>query len=221
MTNHQYVQFLNQLLPRVRVEGDVVKGNDQIWLLLGKVAKDYEPIIYRDGKFSIQDSTVSSNPVVRVTGYGAAAYASFYGRRLPTEEEWIFAKIQGGNPEQISSTKKSDYSETMINQEMMMDMDMQSPARPEPFTSRGLSQTIAPVILFLPNAYGIRGMDHNVEEWSLMSDIQNPKVAQYMILPSFLSREPWEAFEEVGFRCALSVPSENAQTHEGEFPQEN
>ena len=36
-------------------------------------------------------------PVVRVTWYGASAYAHHYGKRLPTEYEWEYAAIKGSS----------------------------------------------------------------------------------------------------------------------------
>lgn len=32
VTNHQYVEFLNQILNRIKVEGNIVKGDGKIWL---------------------------------------------------------------------------------------------------------------------------------------------------------------------------------------------
>ncbi len=95
VTNHQYVEFLNQVLRRIRVENGVVYGDGQIWLMLGEVEKGYEPIVFKDGKFFIIDPGLASHPVIRVTGYGAAAYAQFYGRRLPTEAEWLYVLTAG------------------------------------------------------------------------------------------------------------------------------
>ena len=42
VTNHQYVEFLNQVLPRIHVERGVVKGDDKIWLLLGEVTESLQ-----------------------------------------------------------------------------------------------------------------------------------------------------------------------------------
>ena len=37
VTNHQYVEFLNHNLSRIRVERGVVRAEDEIWLLLGEI----------------------------------------------------------------------------------------------------------------------------------------------------------------------------------------
>ena len=81
---------------------------------------------------------------------------------------------------------------------------------------------VKPVNSFPPNAFGIRGLDSGIGEWgiSLMGatsrDRGNEK--EYLVLgddeanaseggsmPSLVVRQPWEAFEEVGFRCARDV----------------
>jgi serine/threonine-protein kinase len=47
VTNHQFVEFLNQNLSRIRVERGVVNVEDDIWLLLGEVKPDYVPILFQ------------------------------------------------------------------------------------------------------------------------------------------------------------------------------
>ena len=42
VTNHQYADFLNQLFPRITVEKGVVRGDVNIWLLLGEVVEGYD-----------------------------------------------------------------------------------------------------------------------------------------------------------------------------------
>jgi serine/threonine-protein kinase len=178
VTNHQYVEFLNKVLPGLKVEGGVVQRGNEIWLLLGEVMKGYEPIIYEHGKFRIKDPMHASCPVLRVTGYGAAAYSRFYGRRLPTVAEWLLAFKNGG-----------EVPETA----------------PVP----------SPVLLSPANRYGIRGLNGKVAEWALTSPpTENaPGHEDYVVLgsaetnsqpgPAAILRHPWEAFEDVGFRCVV------------------
>jgi serine/threonine-protein kinase len=178
VTNHQYVEFLNKVLPELKVEGGVVQRGNEIWLLLGEVMKGYEPIIYEHGKFRIKDPMHASCPVLRVTGYGAAAYARFYGRRLPTVAEWLLAFKNGG-----------EVPETA----------------PVP----------SPVLLSPANRYGIRGLNGKVAEWALtsLSAADAAGHEDYVVLGSAetdsqqgaaILRHPWEAFEDVGFRCVVS-----------------
>ena len=191
VTIHQYVEFLNQTLDRIKVESGVVKGDDQIWLLLGEVKPGYEPIEYRGGRFHIKASQHAACPVLRVTGYGAAAYADFFGKRLSTDVEWLFALEAGKSP----SGEGDAAAESQKN-------------LPIP----------SPVMLYKPNSLGIRGLDANIGEWGIESlpdqshkDMAN---AEYVVLGEMfkggagksevsapLQRYPWEAFENVGFRC--------------------
>ncbi len=67
MTNHQYVEFLNHNLARIRLVNEVVRGDDEIWLMLGPVREDYEPIVFRDGKFKLTRAAYASFPFLRVT----------------------------------------------------------------------------------------------------------------------------------------------------------
>ncbi len=191
VTIHQYVEFLNQNLGRIKVESGVVKGDNQIWLLLGEVKPGYEPIEYRSGRFHIKASQHAACPVLRVTGYGASAYADFFGKRLPTDVEWLYALEAGKSP----SGERDAASESQKN-------------LPIP----------SPVMLYKPNLLGIRGLDANIGEWGI-EYLQNKSHADaakaaYVVLGEMfkggadksevsapLQRYPWEAFENVGFRC--------------------
>jgi serine/threonine-protein kinase len=213
VTNHQYVEFLNQILPEIRVEEGVVSSGGEISLLLGEVKSGYEPIVFKDGRFYVKDPALLSHPVVRVTGYGAAAYARFYGRRLPTEKEWLHAL--GGKGQFTESPFRKAPEPSRMMHKMHMQMEGSSS------NSQSPSQIPTPVSLFEPNAYGIRGLDGNVNEWGfrlprpLSNETEEP---EYVILGGFgsdpeelsalgpgIGRHPWEAFENVGFRCVLQI----------------
>ncbi|NQT70858.1 MAG: hypothetical protein HQ552_14935, partial [Desulfobacteraceae bacterium] len=74
-----------------------------------------------------------------------------------------------------------------------------------------------PVILYTPDKYGLRGLNANVGEWVVQEtptagDAKSRENYAVMggfrdsqdknsSLPRPLPRQPWEAFEEVGFRC--------------------
>ena len=207
VTNHQYVEFLNQVLAKISVEKGVVQADDEIWLLLGEVIEGYDPIVFRDNRFHIRKAAHAGCPVLRVTAYGASVYARFYGRRLPTEAEWLQAAGTGielpAKPSE-NAAKASEQARDSVSA--------------DPLTIH------SPVMLFKPNANGIRGLNEIVSEWGLRipnaSGSENYGKSEYVILgglgrvsdkehafPSPMSRQPWEAFEEVGFRCVRSAMS--------------
>jgi eukaryotic-like serine/threonine-protein kinase len=225
VTNQQYVHFLNEVLPRIKVEDGLVRGDDaKVWLLLGEVLEGYEPIIYKDGRFSVKNAEHAACPVLRVTAFGTLAYAHFYGERLMTDVEWLRALKGGGATLEVTSTSvvKSPESNNPAGMHGMMGQQAQSPP-PEASISLPIP---SPVVLFKPNDFGIRGLNGNVGEWGLSSMDLSPEEKgenmQYVVLggplnklksgkppPSAVRRYPWEAFTEVGFRCALSVTSES------------
>jgi serine/threonine-protein kinase len=226
VTNHQYVEFLNHYdISRLTVKEGVVRNEDgKIWFLLGEVLEGYEPIIFRNGKFLLNDPAHAGSPVLRVTAYGAAAYANFYGRRLPTDVEWLYAASASGRArEEIS--EGAYKSRRWMDMGPMMDrwMGGMSSENPVPSSTSGkLPRKSSPVILYEPDAHGIRGLNADVGEWGLRglkaSSTGKKSETKYVVMGAHwsnskegytpavvLARQPWEAFEEVGFRCALSV----------------
>ena len=209
VTNHQYVNFLNQVLSKISVKKGVVQSSGEIWLLLGEVEKGYESIVFRKGKFNIKNSAHASYPVLRVTAYGAAAYARYYGRRLPTVAEWLYAATKGSgkpkeqatNDEMSSNMMKTNNSHEEMHKQMKTDTPKSGVSVEAPL----------PVVHFEPNIFGIRGLFKNIGEWGiqpleLSSDGKTSKM-EYVVLtlPSPVSRYPWEAFEKVGFRCVRDI----------------
>lgn len=202
VTNHQYVEFLNRVLKKVQVEDGVVKGDGHVWLLLGEATKDYEPIVFKDGRFFIKKPAFHSLAVVRVTGYGAGAYARFYGRRLPSELEWL--RAMGGAQEKSPAPSPVSPDTMKDMNEMHREMFSSSSGQK---SSSGIP---AAVIESKANVYGIRGLADNVNEWGKSvhdSTSQNVEKPQYVILPLMTPQYPWEVFGRAGFRTALSTSS--------------
>lgn len=214
VTNQQYVDFLNQVLTRLRVDNDTVRFNGEIWLLLGEALEGYEPIVFRDGKFIVYDPSFTAHPVVRVTPHGAAAYTRFYGLRLPTEVEWLHAVRLETESQETAPARKKGHSQGWMEMGEMHEQMIQ----PSQKASQHASKLPSPVVVFEPNAYGVRGLRGNVSEWGIWTNSERRKSSKYVILAGLgdeskiipaLNRQPWEAFEEVGFRCAMSVASQS------------
>jgi serine/threonine protein kinase len=201
VTNHQLVEFLNQVLPRIRVEEGVVRAGREVWLFLGEVREGYEPISFREGRFHIVNAALASYPVVRVTAQGAAAYARYYGRRLPTAAEWLLALEQGKKTPSGPQSPPVPSTDGQSMHEKMMGSG-------QPSGPPSSSEQFFPVTHFAPNAYGIRGLGQNGREWTFNSASQGKKEKEYIVMPAGVPRLGWEGFADVGFRCALDVPQE-------------
>jgi hypothetical protein len=89
-------------------------------------------------------------------------------------------------------------------------------------TGTAIFSEVPPVTEFSPNQYGIRGLNKLISEWGIGGQkpgaADKPGDKEYIVMgstekipaaalpnPSAVSRQPWEAFEEVGFRCARSL----------------
>jgi formylglycine-generating enzyme required for sulfatase activity len=77
VTNAQYAKFLNEYGKNIDAVGHELLDIDDTGCLIEKVGNTYKP-----------KAGYENHPVIYVSWYGAAAYAQFYGKRLPTEAEW-------------------------------------------------------------------------------------------------------------------------------------
>ncbi len=130
VTNAQYSAFLNK-------RGNRVEGGVN-WLNLSG-----SKIELREGQF-VPLQGYESHPVVRVTWYGAKAYAEWRGCRLPTEAEWERA-VRGGF-EGRTYYWGEDIDPAMAN----YGQDTES---------------TTPVGSYCPNGYNLYDMTGNVWEW--------------------------------------------------------
>jgi serine/threonine protein kinase len=230
VTYHHFVDFLNQVRDRVTVEGGVVRGNGKIWLFLEEGTEPYEQVVFKDGRFVLKEARYAPYPVVRVTWYGASAYAEYFGKRLPTENEWAFAAETVGplrrNPDgtaRVNEIGRAPSGESKTQMDRMNDhmTGMNTPMATEslPGDTAGWKGEDA----------GLNGMGMGIKEWvvpieregpthesndkgapnvlpvPLMEIVPRPDSAstEKNVLKNF--RYPWEGFFDVGFRCVVSA----------------
>lgn len=182
VTNQEYATFLNlyrQKDPRLLIRLPISRIRKQ----MGK----YRP-----------HSGYENLPVVGVTWYGAQTYADFYGKRVPTREEWQKA-FTGELPRLYPWGDDWDPKKTNWNSQGA------SPVGTYP-------QDVSP--------YGIYDMAGNVAEWTSFSchpeNPDNPRLVcggSWTIqdtppnVPKLVNTyhlnmwRPTEAFIDVGFRC--------------------
>jgi len=181
---------------------------------IGTIALDGNPLVdlgvsniaVSGGSFSPKDG-MDEYPAVGVTWYGAAAYAEWAGKKLPTEAQWEYA-ARGG---------------------------MEGAAYPwgdefDPLRSNlaGSFTGPTPVMSYIPNGYGLFDMAGNVMEWTrdrygeeyyIRSPEKNPRGpirgeertvrggAWDSIDPTTIAERipllPETALEDLGFRCVV------------------
>jgi len=195
VTFHHFSEFLNSAKDSLKVENGVVTKDDHIWFYLGEGVEPYEQILYQHGRFHIRNTDYAARPVVRVTWYGASAYASQYGEQLPTDRQWGYAasigKITSKQEETNSSANETAGAESHGHMMEMM---------PEPGSQGGKTQ------------------ERSMKEWAIRSvsgsPAQGKSTSQQVAYPSVVMKSlpaagretqiatyPWEAFPDVGFRC--------------------
>lgn len=129
VTNEQFVRFLEAL----GGEKDS-NHNDVIRLKDSRIKRSA-------GKLTIE-SGYAKHPVVGVTWYGAAAYAKWIGKRLPTEAEWELAAKGGDEYPIFPSGDEMDKSKANY-----------------------FSSDTTPVMSYPTNPFGLYDMAGNVYEW--------------------------------------------------------
>ena len=189
VTNQQFVDFLNHNLSQISIESGVVKGGGANWFLLGEVRSGYEPIVYRNNEFHVNDPAHASSPVLRVTGYGASAFANYFGRRLPTEVEILFAMVKGTDNSKVNAEPSKDVSAQPMGGMMRMMGDWKNETENWPRQNWGSASPernpsakdkaepkssgfLLSATSFSPNLLGIKGLNHEIGEWIYIEQVQ-------------------------------------------------
>ena len=138
VTNAQYARFLNEYGSNTDAVGHELLDIDNTYCLIEKVGDTYDP-----------ELGYENHPVIEVTWYGAAAYAQFYGKQLPTEAQWEKAARGGleGNMYPWGDSinhSSANYSGT---------------------GGRDAWDSTSRVGSFAPNGYNLYDMAGNVWEW--------------------------------------------------------
>lgn len=181
ITFQNYADFLNEVKEEVTVEKGVVKWNNEIWLLMGEGKEPYEQIIYEHNRFHIRDTRYAFHPVVRVTWYGATAYANHFRKRLAAAEELKEALLY---LEHNIASLKRENNELQIRTGEIREWVLNK--REQDKTGPGLR----PSQEKFPYQSGIFAKQPSLEKAHVEE------------------RFPWEGFKDVGFRCIYDPPFE-------------
>ncbi len=205
VTNHHFIEFLNELKDQLIVSDGVVRNGDQIWAYLGPGTAPYEQIFYRDGRFHLREAAYAPKPVVRVSFYGAHAYASHYGKRLPTAAEWLIAAewLKERMPENISSTPQDEPPQNQnIHAQMMGQANNPEPGSLTHSGNGSQSAVSMPLIDF-----GMQLKEWTGEYKSSAASTRAREIgwASTIAEEPPVDRSPWEGFEDVGFRTILPL----------------
>ncbi|MFM7105689.1 MAG: SUMF1/EgtB/PvdO family nonheme iron enzyme, partial [Flavobacteriales bacterium] len=152
ITNAQYATFLNA--NGIGANGQYAAGAYPDQTLIYDCGT-YNGLSYNGAQW--QPAAGEENfPVVCVTWYGAAEFATYAGGRLPTEAEWEYA-CRGGTTTPFNTGNCLDY--TQANYWWQYSYSGCSNAN-----TNYPGQTQA-VDTYAPNAYGLYNMHGNVWEW--------------------------------------------------------
>ena len=218
VTNHHFADFLNEMKNTLVIENGIVKHNNEIWFYLGEGVESNQQIIFKHDRFHLRDAGYAADPVTRVTWYGASAYARHYGKRLLTESEWEYVASKHMIPGTPSLGEKTDNPQinndktSTGNQMSSHMMDMGATLNGDKSQSKTTSPK-EPGKIFKEWVIQNDTWQESIYEDESKENIFYPSLtvatSQYPGQPFKNFRYPWEAFADVGFRCAISIGNEN------------
>jgi sulfatase modifying factor 1 len=123
-------------------------------------------------------------PVVQVCYDDAVAYATWAGKRLPTEAEWEFAARANRQPSKY-------YWGNELKPKGKWVANIYQGNFPDHNTAEDGYAGVAPVMSFPPNPFGLYDMDGNVWEWC--NDLYRPDYYQHS--PEFNPQGPTDSYD--------------------------
>jgi len=186
ITFHHYVEFLNEVADDLTVDQDIVKKKDMILVYIGDGTAPEDQIIHQNGRFRLRNAEWAAKPVVRATWLGAQAYAQYYGKQLPTFEQWEALRKQladDGRP--TLSSPGVPTAAPNSHSEMMKQFSS------DPGEQHSEGHLVTKEWL---NIKTDAGATSRVVQWPNSGEPQPP-----------LLRYPWEGFSDVGFRTVMDV----------------
>ena len=207
VTNHHFIEFLNAVKEKLTASDGIVRQGDRIWLYLGSGVEPHEQIMYEQRRFFLRKTEYAVYPVVRVTWYGAQAYAAYYGKRLLTEYEWDHL---------VENSLFADEATLLIQKALLP-----SEVHPHmtPVSPGDGDEALHQMPSSIPNVQ--KYSKEIPKEWvnraetviSQKEEIKDSKPHKSLVANRILGsvkeskayRHPWEAFADVGFRCAFSL----------------
>lgn len=149
VTNGQYARFLNEYGKNTDGAGHELLDIGIRDCLIEKKGDTYKP-----------KAGYADHPTIMVSWYGAAAYAQFYNKRLPTEAQWEKA-ARGGSAKERFPWGDNDPDGTQCN---FADKNTDYPEWSDKNADDGYKKT-APVGSYPAYGYGLHDMAGNVWEW--------------------------------------------------------
>ncbi len=177
ISNTEFSQYLNAALASgdIVLEGNYIKGNSGLYsgqnyyrldgpglTEAGAVNGGRSRINYSDGRFRVE-SGFGSHPVTYVSWYGATAFASYYGWRLPTQPEW--QAVADYNDGRVYATGNALYdNERFLANYRANGYDGTAPndLLYHPWVEHGTSE----VGYFGTFGHGLADMAGNITEWT-------------------------------------------------------
>jgi formylglycine-generating enzyme required for sulfatase activity len=231
ITNAQYLSYLNELyskgyisISEQGVEGyytdENIEGNNYLFYNFGNYLQfpdmfHFGKIFFDGEEFKINPG-YENHPVVLVTYYGAAAFAKYYGLRLPTEDEW--EKAARGNTGWNYSwgdTINVHRANYLSGGEYGMSDPFESGTTPVGFYNGERNFNFSTIDS--PSPYGVYDLTGNVHEWinSYISFPGHHRMIRggswffgnsYWLYTWFRhNHSPGFSCEYVGFRCVKDL----------------